>query len=200
MNFPDIWATVTGIAGILSLFLAINNKYANWKKYTVPVCVGLVGFAIGRLTVVITPMTGNLPSENFSIMVLVFILLMVALAVFYIAMKYDQPGLAYMGMLFLVIIALPKVFDHYSSTKSAIPSGDYLVLSKYKEKIGDYQSAVKYLQKYIDNNTDKELNDELKKMITELKRRQLADTKPIEFESKRMIVPTQKSSEGGHSP
>ena len=125
---------------------------------------------------------------------------MVALAVFYIAMKYDQPGLAYMGMLLLVIIALPKVFDYYSSTKSAIPPGDYLVLSKYKEQIGDYESAVKYLQKYIDTNTDEELNDELKKMITELKRKQLADTKPIEFESKRMMVPTQKSSEGGRSP
>jgi len=97
MNFPDIWATVTGIAGILSLFIAVNDKYANWKKYTVPVCVGLVGFALGRVTIVITPLTGNLQSGNLTIIVLVFILLMVALAVFHIAMKYDQPQVAYMA-------------------------------------------------------------------------------------------------------
>jgi hypothetical protein len=44
MNFPDIWATITGVAGIISLFLALNEKYANWKKFTLPICIGLVGF------------------------------------------------------------------------------------------------------------------------------------------------------------
>jgi len=103
-------------------------------------------------------------------------------------------------MIFLVIIALPQLFDFYSGTKSAIESGDYLVLSKYKEKIGDYESAIKYLQKYINTNTDKEFNDELKKMKIELRRRQLAETKSIEIESKTVIDPTKKPSEGGQNP
>lgn len=70
MNFPDAWATITGIAGILSLFLAINEKFSSWKKFTIPVCASLVGFALGRLTIVVSHDTGNFASENISIMVL----------------------------------------------------------------------------------------------------------------------------------
>ena len=182
MNFPDAWATITGIAGILSLFLAINEKFSSWKKFTIPVCTSLVGFALGRLTIVVSHDTGTFSSENISIMILVFILLAVALAVFYIAMKYNYPQLAYLGMLFLIIIALPKVFDFYSSTKNTIPSGDYLVLSKYKEKVGDYEGAINYLQKYTKSRSDKEFNEQIKNMISDLRKKQLSNNSAIEVD------------------
>jgi hypothetical protein len=105
MNFPDIWATITGVAGIISLFLALNEKYANWKKFTLPICIGLVGFAIGRSTTIITPIAGHFSSKNLTTMVVVCSLLLVALAVFYIGMRYGQPGFAYASMFVLLIIA-----------------------------------------------------------------------------------------------
>lgn len=180
MNFPDAWTTITGIAGILSLFLAINAKFSSWKKFTIPVCASLVGFALGRLTTVISHNTRTFSSENISMLILIFIILTVGLAVFYIAMKYEQPTLGYLGLIILVMIMIPKVFDFYSSTKNTIPSGDYLILSKHKEKVGNYEEAINYLQKYTKISSDKEFNKQIKDMILDLRKKQLSYNNTIE--------------------
>lgn len=174
MNLPDIWAIITGIAGILSLFLVINEKYSSWKKFTIPVCTGLVGFAIGRLSIIISSHSGSFTSRHIAIVAIVFLLLLVALAIFYIGLKHGQPWLAYMGMIILVLIALPKVFDFYSDTKP-IPAGDYLVLAKYKESVGDYDGSIRCIEKFIEINADKTVNEELKKKIVELRVKQVSD-------------------------
>ncbi len=182
MNFPDIWAIVTGLAAILSLFLVVNEKYASWKKFTVPVCAGLVGFAFGRLTSAISFRTENLPSEQLSIIMIVFFVLLVALAVFYIAMKYDQPMLAYAGMLLLVILALPNMIGFFSDDNTTISSGDYIILANYKESVGDYEGSIHYIEKFMNIIKDENVKEELKKKIAELRKRQITDTKSFQSE------------------
>jgi hypothetical protein len=175
MNLPDIWAIITGIAGILSLFLVVNEKYTNWKKFTIPLCTGLVGFAIGRLSIIISSATDNFTSNHLSLIIVVFVLLLVSLAVFYIGMRYEQPGLAYMGMLFLIIMAMPKVFDFYSEGKRSIPPGDYLVLAEHKETIGDYDGSIQCIETFMKINKDKVVNEKLKKKIDELRNKQISN-------------------------
>ena len=179
MNLPDIWAIITGIAGILSLFLVINEKYKNWKKFTIPLCAGLVGFAIGRLSIIISSATVNFPSNHLTIIIVVIVLLLVALTVFYIGMRYEQPGLAYLGMIFIIIIALPKVFNFYSDEKKLISPGDYLVLAEYKETIGDYYGSIQCIEKFVEINKDKVVNEEFKKKIDELKKKQISHIKDL---------------------
>ena len=197
MNLPDIWAVITGIAGILSLFLVINEKYSNWKKFTIPVCTGSVGFAFGRLSIMMSSQSGGFTSRHLAIVVMVFLLLLVALAIFYVGLKQGQPGLAYMGMIVLLIIALPKVLDFYSDGKP-IPAGDYLVLAKYKESVGDYDGSIRCIEKFLEINTDKTVNEELKKKIAELRVKQVSDTSPLKPETGRSLsdhpkVPPEKA-------
>ena len=182
MNFPDIWAIVTGLAAILSLFLVVNEKYASWKKFTVPVCVGLVGFAFGRFTSAISFRTENIPSEQLSIIVIVFFVLLVALAVFYIAMKNDQPMLGYAGMLLLVILALPNMIGFFSDDNTTISSGDYIILANYKESVGDYEGSIHYIEKFMNIIKDENVKEELKKKIAELRKRQITDIKSFQSE------------------
>lgn len=182
MNFPDIWAIVTGLAAILSLFLVVNEKYASWKKFTVPVCAGLVGFAFGRFTSAISFRTENIPSEQLSIIVIVFFVLLVALAVFYIAMKNDQPMLGYAGMLLLVILALPNMIGFFSDDNTTISSGDYIILANYKESVGDYEGSIHYIEKFMNIIKDENVKEELKKKIAELRKRQITDTKSFQSE------------------
>jgi len=87
-----------------------------------------------------------------------------------------------MGMIFLVIIALPKVVDFYSDDKRTIPSGDYLILAKYKESVSDYESSVRYIEKFLHTSTDQDIKEELKKKIAELRKKQINDTTPFQFE------------------
>ncbi len=182
MNFPDIWAIVTGLAAILSLFLVVNEKYASWKKFTVPVCAGLVGFAFGRFTSAISFRTENIPSEQLSVIIIVFFVLLVALAVFYIAMKNDQPMLGYAGMLLLVILALPNMIGFFSDDNTTISSGDYIILANYKESVGDYEGSIHYIEKYMNIIKDENVKEELKKKIAELRKRQITDTKSFQSE------------------
>jgi hypothetical protein len=198
MNIPDIWALITGIAGILSLFLVVNEKYANWKKFTIPVCTGLVGFAIGRLSIIISSVTENFTSNHLTIILIVFVLLLVALAVFYVGMKYGQPGLAYMGMIILLIIALPKVLDFYSDGKKPIQPGDYLVLAEYKETIGDYDGSIRCIEKFAEINTDKVVNEELKKKIAELRKKQISHIRPFKSETNNLSSSPKELGEKVH--
>src|SRR5438132_4367315 len=61
---PDMWSTVTGVASIISLLLALGDRFATWRQYLLPVTAGLGGFALGRVSASIESGLGHLGSGS----------------------------------------------------------------------------------------------------------------------------------------
>ena len=182
MKIPDIWSIITGVAGVISLIISLRSKYKILKKYTIPIFYILIGFALGRFTITILPSIEQPLSKYSLIALLVFIILFVTLAIFYIAMKYNQPGLAYMGLIMILLIGLPNLVN-LNLNKEEIPIGDYIVLAKYKEQMGDFGSAIEYLEKCKYKTKDKEMKKQIEDKISKLKLMQLYELKTTDDDS-----------------
>jgi hypothetical protein len=55
MDFIDLWTIITGFASIISLLIAIYDKFPEWNKYISSTGFLLAGFSIGRIFTGIFP-------------------------------------------------------------------------------------------------------------------------------------------------
>ncbi|MFZ5447077.1 MAG: hypothetical protein ACOZFS_00365 [Thermodesulfobacteriota bacterium] len=147
MNFIDLWAIITGLASIISLLIAIYDKFPKWNKYILSIGFLLAGFSVGRI------FTGNFPQNSdltfdpilIGFLAIIFILLIVAFGFFYMLIKKNQMNWAYAFVMVFIMIVGPMLTDRYLEYFSLVPKVDYLVLANIKERNNDIPAAIKYL-------------------------------------------------------
>jgi hypothetical protein len=170
MNIPDIWSIVTGTASLISLFFSLGDKFADWRKYTIPAAAGLGGFAAGRMSPALLTGINQLFTDPRTIgFILIFFLILSALILIaYALMKRGETSLAYivfmMGMLSLPTSIIPM----YTKTFETIPTGDYVKLAQIKIESEEYAAAVHYLEIAKENTKNKEFQKQLEKKIEDL--------------------------------
>jgi hypothetical protein len=87
MQFPDLWSLLTGIASIISLFLSAGERFASWRKYTLPGAAAFGGFAIGRISPALSSGIDQIAANPIAIgFVIVFFLIVSAIT--YIAIFF----------------------------------------------------------------------------------------------------------------
>jgi len=175
MYIPDIWAMVTGLASIISLLISVSNKFPNWKKYMHPVGFVFAGFALGRISLVLSPAANQVFQDPYlaGILIILLLLLIAGVISFIFMLKHGQPGLAYFIFLIIITMAAPQLMKIYSDANPAIPPGDYLKLATIKEENGDIEEAIKYLKKFIERTSDKSLKEKVNEKISILRQKQI---------------------------
>lgn len=167
MQIPDIWSLLTGSASIISLFLSAGEKFAVWRKYTIPAAAALGGFAVGRLSPSlssgVSQLFGDPAATGF---ILLFFLIVSAITfVAFLLMKNGQVGLAYFVFL-LGLVSIPTaILPMYSKTIDTIPAGDHIKLAQVKAQAKEYEQATKYLESARDKTRSSELKKEIEEQI-----------------------------------
>ena len=173
MRFLDFWSLITGLASLISLFLALGEKFSNWRKYTLPLSCALGGFAIGRLS--FTPLLGveHVFNDGFStgFMVIFFSIMLVVTVLAIILMRRNETNLAYIFFFMGMALIAPQIVQLYTETYNAIPIGDCLLLATEKEKAGDFENAITYLERCGKKIENKGLKEQIDKRIPELQQK-----------------------------
>lgn len=175
MAFVDIWTLITGAASIISLLLAMSERFPQWRKYVVSSGFFFAGFAVGRVSIGALPgAQESMQDTRFIGLVAIIILIFLMLYVFLHAMiKRKQDYYAYFVVFMVLVIGIPQVMDKYFNAFPAIPKEDYLLLANSKEKNNDMGGAIRYLEKYKTMTHDKSLQTEIKETIARLQKAQL---------------------------
>jgi hypothetical protein len=176
MNFIDIWTIATGLVSIISLIIALSDKFPQWKVYLLPSACFLGGFAIGRIFTSIMPAGKELQDQR----IFGFILMIVILMLFFVytlkllsKINDEVSGIliffVVIGGLFLFGAGIPYLFNKYMTHFELMPKADYLLLAEIKEKSNDNENAIKYLEKYKELTPDEEIKNSIEKKIHILK-------------------------------
>lgn len=170
MQIPDMWSLITGLASIVSLFLSAAEKFASWRKYTVPVAASLGGFAIGRISPSLSSgmdqLFGDPRAAGF---ILLLFLIFAALALVSIfLMRHGQVWYAYILFMMGMITVPTSIMPMYSQMTDTIPPGDLVKLAQIKATTGEYEQAIKYLEFAKDKTKNDVLRKELKNQIDSL--------------------------------
>lgn len=164
MQIPDIWSLVTGLASIISLFLSMGDRFASWRKYTVPAAATLGGFAIGRISPSLSSgmdqLFGDPRAAGF--ILLLFLILATLTLVAYFLMRHGQVWYAYLVFMMGMISVPTSIMPMYSKVIDTIPPGDLIKLAQIKVTAGEYEQAIKYLESAKDTTK----NDVLRKELT----------------------------------
>lgn len=167
----DIFTIVTGIASLISFFMALGDKFPNWKKYINPASWLLGGICIGRITYMI-PITDNLQSyfDSYSFGILLIIFLMIsALSLFvYLFHRKNDLYTAYLILVLGCTIWIPTVLRTYSEVSVNIPPEDYLIIVNEKEKRNEINDAIRYLEIYKNKTTNRDVVDNINLRIENL--------------------------------
>lgn len=172
MQIPDIWSLLTGIASLISLFLSAGERFASWRKYSLPVATALGGFAIGRISLTLSSGMDHLFADPKAagFILLIFMIIAALTLVAYLLMRHGQIILAYfvfgMGMISVPTSIMPM----YSKMVDAVPPGDLVKLAQIKVTAGEYEQAIKYLESAKDTTKNDVLKTELQKQIDTLTR------------------------------
>lgn len=180
MGMLDIWSLITGVAGILSFLLAAWDKFPTWRRYLMPIGVFLGGFAMGRLSPVIGESAraiGGAPQTAGSVTI-IFVMAVVALIYLVFMLKKGQPGLAYIGVIFIFSMAVPTVLKSYSDVAFKTSPSEYLLLAAGYEQRQDYDNSIKYLERYMETTQDNEEKELIKKKVSQLKRMRMPKISP----------------------
>lgn len=178
MSFIDSWSLLTGLASLIALFLYLNEKYLGWRKYTTPALWAFSGFAIGRITGSITPQVNQSLQDTHLVGVLLILLPLLGIAVIFLVVLANrgEAWLAYsVFSLILTLGALPLIRD-YLSANPIIPTGDYLKLAQMKEKSGDEEEAIRYMELFSHKIDDKELQKQIENKIKVLRSQQISQS------------------------
>ena len=136
---PDFWSLVTGLASILSLLIALADKSATWKKYTLPAAYVLGGFAVGRIT---STGSQSLTNQSLTIFILLFVGVCAYLSLKLIAKK--EYAYAYMIFIFGLPFCLPAMTKYFEQDGAALTFDDALEVAVVKEQSGELQKAETY--------------------------------------------------------
>lgn len=174
----DIWSLVTGVASILSLFLASSEQFSQFKKYIFPFAFISLGVFIGRLSNNLASSADALTSNP--IMLGVIIIVMTSLIVGYLTLKAIHENLtAPAGLLLICFVGLffgiNSIVKTYlnSFNPQKLSTYDLVELSKYKEKDGQLSEAKKYLNLALEYSDDNEEKQFINQKIAKLTKRQL---------------------------
>jgi hypothetical protein len=175
MGFLDIWTIATGAASIVSLLLAMSEKFPEWRKYVVPSGFLLAGFTLGRMSIGALPgAKESMQDPRFVGIVVIITLIFLMLYIFLRAMiKRKQDYYAYFVVFMVLLIGIPQVMDKYFDAFPAVPKEDYLLLAKSKEKNNDIAGAIRYLEKYKAMTKDKALKSQVEETIARLQKAEL---------------------------
>jgi len=167
MNIPDIWSLLTGIASVISFFLTVGDRFASWRKYTVPAAAAFGGFAIGRISPSLSSGMDQLfgdPKAAGFILLLFMIIAAVTLAAF-LLMRHGQTWLAYLVFMIGMISVPSGIMSSYSKIVDTVPAGDLVKLAQIKASAGEYEQAVKYLESAKDKTKSEGFKKELQNQI-----------------------------------
>jgi hypothetical protein len=70
-----------------------------------------------------------------------------------------------------ISILAPQVVKLYTETYNLIPTNDYLLLANEKEKTGEYESAITYLERCNQRTQNKVLQEQIAKKIPDLQQK-----------------------------
>lgn len=174
----DIWALVTGIASILSLFLGSSEQFSQFKKYILPFGFISLGVFLGRLSNNLADSADMLTSNPIMLGAIIIVIASLVAGYFILKVIHDNltvPG----GVLIICFVALyfgingiVKTYLH-SFNPQKLSTYDLVELSKYKEKDGQLSDAKKYLNLALDYSDDKEEKKFINQKITKLTQQQL---------------------------
>lgn len=159
---PDVWSLLTGLASIISLVLALNESFANWRKYSLPVTTAFLGFTVGRLSPAVS-------SEGAGFFLVLLILLSAVIGITFWMLKHEQPYMAYFLAYISLMIAVPHFLDIYVEAHPKIPSGDLIQLAQLKETTGDFENSIRYFELYRDSPSGKKMASEIDKKIEDIR-------------------------------
>ncbi|EHR0921250.1 hypothetical protein KS884_004453 [Vibrio parahaemolyticus] len=142
---PDTWSLITGVVGLLSFLMAVNDKFANLKRFTIPLACALVGFAVGRLSYV--GAMGSVSSDgSLGVISIIVVTLLVITAITYLFIKVGQDGFAYIVFIMGATMLPSKFVDSYNNSMDKLSYNDYIQLSQVKLSNSDYDSAIRLLK------------------------------------------------------
>jgi hypothetical protein len=181
MDFIDLWTIITGLASIISLLIAIYDKFPEWNKYISSTGFLLAGFSIGRIFTGIFPQKSDLFVDPILIgfLAIIFILLIVAFGFFYILIRKNQINLAYPFVMFFIILTGPMFIDRYLEYFSLVPKADYLLLADIKERNNDFATAIKYLEQYKKHLSDNEMKNKIAIKLKSLQDKLISQENPL---------------------
>lgn len=167
----DIFTVITGIASLISLFISLEDKFPNWKKYTNPASWFLGGICIGRITYVI-PVPENLQlyfdSYSLGILFIIFLIILFISSFAYLFYRKNDLSTAYLIIFFGLSLLLPRVLEVYSDISFTIPPEDYLIIVNEKEKRNEINDAIRYLEIYKTKTNNSDLIDNINLRIEKL--------------------------------
>jgi hypothetical protein len=105
---------------------------------------------------------------------ILFVMAVVAVIYFVFMLKKRQPGLAYIGLIFMFTMAVPTVLKSYSDVAFKISPSEYLILASGYEQRQDYDNSIKYLERYMEGTQDKEEKELIAKRISQIKRMKIS--------------------------
>lgn len=172
----DILTVASAIASIVSLFIAIGDKFPAWKKYASSASWLLGGFFVGRVSSVV-PVNSQLFSDGYSSGLLVIIIgtvAIVSLFAYFISKKGDLYGARVIFIIGLMTL-VPTVANVYSNLSVSIAPEDYLILVNAKEQRGENGDAIKYLEAYKSKVSNNEIHNRIDQRIEKLQEEMLRD-------------------------
>jgi hypothetical protein len=143
MNAPDAWSLITGMASVLSLLVALPERYANWRRQLVPFSAALGGFAIGRLSFVVGSADQLLsdPAGARSLILMLSLIVTVAL-VAYALIRRGQTILGYGLVTFLILPV--QLLTLYQRPTDVVSVDDYILLATGKAQARQFDTSLKY--------------------------------------------------------
>lgn len=175
MQAIDIWSFITGVIGILSFLLAAWDKFPKWKNYLQMGGGFILGFALGRISPVLSPASGSIfgaPQTATSFFVL-FLIIAFGVVCFIFMVKKDQTLLAYF-MLLMIFFNIPTVLKSFPGS-SKMSSSDLLILASTYEQKQNIDKALEYLERYLETTNDKNEIEQIKNKITSLKTNRISN-------------------------
>lgn len=174
----DIWSLITGLASIVSLAIAIPDRYSSWRRWLVPAGWASAGVAIGRLSYSLGPSADAAFSDPALIGVLG--ILSVSLIAMYFVIRSVREALNVEGIFIIIFVvgsmwAISSIVTRYlDSIKPPLAISELLEFSKLKEQRGEIGLAVRYLSiaRRISEETEERRAIDAK--LSELKSIQLA--------------------------
>lgn len=170
MRFLDLFSVISGAAGIVSLFLSIWDRFATWRKFLQPLAWGFGGFAAGRFSVTtLAPSVTGSSTFQWSTATFLFLAVFVAICVgAFLLLRRNDVIWAYMVFSMGLGVIGPVFLKSYSDISREIPAGDLVLLSKEKERVGDFSAAILYLDQAYNATSDGALRAHLNAQKTKL--------------------------------
>lgn len=179
MGKIDLWSLITGVASIASIMLAMWDKFPILKKYLLPLGYVLLGFTLGRVSFIGGSVTNAIISDSqvSGSLIIIISLIMLCLFCFHFLMKKGNEMMGYMIVVIVLSMIAPSLLTSFSKVSEKMSPKDYLSLASTYEKSSDYEGAIKYLDKYSEAISDKQLQEQVKNKISMLRQKQLNDLK-----------------------